>query len=151
MPDTNTTPTATPDADPIEQLVRISRRLRHSNARALAPLGLSPHQARALRLVAREAPIRPSVLAECLHIVPRSATQVVDDLVNAGWVARSPDPDDRRATLLTLTEAGTEVARQSAEIRAAEQHRLLEPLTPEDRDRLKHLLDLIEARQTIDR
>lgn len=53
--------------------------------------------------------LRLSELANQLGIVPRSATSVVDDLEAATLVARTPDPDDRRATLVNLTPAGTEV------------------------------------------
>ena len=44
--------------------------------------------------------MRPSVLAERLHIAARSATEVVDALEERGLVERGPDPDDRRATLV---------------------------------------------------
>ena len=50
--------------------------------------------------------MRPGALAEHLRIAPRSATEVVDDLQERGLVERAPDPADRRATLVRLTEAG---------------------------------------------
>ena len=50
--------------------------------------------------------MRLSKLSEHLHIAPRSATEVVDALESRGLVRRSPDPDDRRATLVELTEHG---------------------------------------------
>ncbi|WP_433167011.1 MarR family winged helix-turn-helix transcriptional regulator [Kribbella sp. CA-247076] len=53
--------------------------------------------------------LRLSELAGQLGIVPRSATSVVDDLEAAELVARRPDPDDRRATLVDLTPAGADV------------------------------------------
>ena len=49
--------------------------------------------------------MRPSALAEHLHIAARSATEVVDALEARGLVAREPDPDDRRATLVRPTPA----------------------------------------------
>ena len=67
-------------------------------------------QFRVLRTLDRaERPLRLSELAAQLGIVPRSATSVVDDLESAGLLARQPDPNDRRATLVALTPAGTQI------------------------------------------
>ena len=56
------------------------------------------------------APMRLSELSEQLRIAPRSTTEVVDALQEHGLVRREPDPHDRRATLVRLTDRGTEVA-----------------------------------------
>lgn len=44
--------TPPPDADLGDLLLRVARRLRRSTAEALTPMGTSPHQARALRVIA---------------------------------------------------------------------------------------------------
>jgi DNA-binding MarR family transcriptional regulator len=101
-----------PSPEPLGELfLATSRRLRHRTAHALAPLGITPHQGRTLRTIERDGPMRLGVLADALRIAPRSVTDVVDALVEAGWVARSPDPDDRRATVIEVTDAGREQAR----------------------------------------
>ena len=61
--------------------------------------------------------MRPSVLADHLRIAPRSATEVVDALEERGWVQRSPDPTDRRATTSTLTGAGRELVAAIDDVR----------------------------------
>ena len=135
-----------PGEDLGELLLRTARMLRRANAHALAPLGTNPHQARALRVIDREAPLRPSRLAELLHVNPRSATENVDNLVAAGWVARSPDPADRRATLLTLTDAGRAQCAQINELRAREHAHYFERLDASDRERLREILNrLLDA------
>ena len=58
--------------------------------------------------------MRSSELAQHLHIAPRSATEVVDALEAKGLVARSPDPSDRRATLVSLTDRGRDALRGGA-------------------------------------
>lgn len=121
-------------------LLRCARLLRRANADALAPHGTNPHQARALRVIDREAPLRPSQLAELLHVNPRSATENVDNLVAAGWVERNPDPADRRATLLTLTPAGREQAATISAIRASQHAHFFETLDASDRDQLRAIL-----------
>ena len=88
-------------------VMSVARLIRRRQVAALEPFGLSPSQSRALRVLTRVGePVRLGFLAERLRIVPRSATDVVDSLEEAGWVRRTPDPNDRRAVLLELTDAG---------------------------------------------
>lgn len=104
--------TAVPDRDEPdttgELLVRASHALRHSWMADSARSGLPPHQVRALRVLS-DGPMRPGQVAERLRITPRSATEVIDALATEGLVSRAPDPTDRRATLVTLTDRGLEV------------------------------------------
>jgi DNA-binding MarR family transcriptional regulator len=51
-------------------------------------------------------------LSEALRCTPRNVTGLVDALQDLGLVTREPHPNDRRATLVTLTDQGTETARQ---------------------------------------
>src|SRR5215212_11760160 len=87
-------------------LMRAARTLRRRFGAVLAPWDLSPHQARALRVVSSGDGVRLSELAEALRIAPRSATEVADGLQERGLVARAPDPTDRRAVILRPTDQG---------------------------------------------
>jgi len=93
-------------AELAELFTHTARRLRRGSAAQLAPLGLTYGQARALRLVAHEGPLRMADLAAELEVVPRSATTMVDGLEAAGLVARRADPGDRRSVRVELTAAG---------------------------------------------
>lgn len=84
---------------------RAVRRLHRGTGEALAPLGLSGSQARVVRLLA-DGPLRMAAIAERMAVVPRTVTDIVDGAEAAGVVARRPDPDDRRSTLVELTPAG---------------------------------------------
>jgi DNA-binding MarR family transcriptional regulator len=58
-----------------------------------------------------------SGLAVALDITKQAAAQLVDTLVERGYLSRQPDPRDRRAQLLVLTERGracTQAAEQAA-------------------------------------
>ena len=81
-----------PDADLPSLLMQAGREMRRLKVTALEPYGITPHQSRALRIIASGAPPRPSDVASQLHIAARSATEVVDALVSSGWVARSVRP-----------------------------------------------------------
>lgn len=97
--------------EPLSEAFRAAARgLRHRTQEALASWDVTPSQARALATLARTGPIRLGALSERLRIAPRSATEVVDTLVVAELVERRPDPADRRATLVALTDRGREVA-----------------------------------------
>ena len=86
-------------------LAQAFRRLHRGTNEALAPLGLSRTQARVIRLLA-DGPLRMTVIAERLTVVPRTVTDLVDGVEALGLVARRPDPEDRRATFVALTPDG---------------------------------------------
>lgn len=118
----------------------VARRLRHRNRETFAGLGVTPGHARALGVLAREGGVRPSVLAERLRIAPRSGTEVVDALEERGLVARSPDPDDRRATLVTLTAEGERVAAAVRQARRDDAQAVFGTLPEGDRAELSRIL-----------
>lgn len=90
-----------------EQLLRVARGLRRAWMVDLSAHDLSPHEARALRVAADRDPApRLRDLADALRIAPRSVTDVVDALEAKGYVVRQPDPADRRASVVVVTEAG---------------------------------------------
>ena len=84
--------------------------------------------------------LRLSELAAQLGIVPRSATSVVDDLESAGLVARHPDPDDRRATLVSLTPAGAQILTTLRQNRREAMATVITRLTPTEQSTLIRLL-----------
>jgi DNA-binding MarR family transcriptional regulator len=136
---------ATPDPSPHdddvgELIVRAARSLRGRWRQVLEPWDLSPHQARALGVAARADGLRLSALAEALHIAPRSATEVVDALVERGLVERVPDPADRRAVQVRVTAQGAEVMGEVAAARAADTRAALLRLPADDRAELARLL-----------
>ena len=123
-----------------ELLMAAARTQRRRWRDVLAPWGLSPHHARALRVVASREGMRLSDLAETLHIAPRSATEVADALQARGLVERTPDPTDRRAVVLTPTDEGRRVQQEIAEARAADTRELFARLDAADRAALARIL-----------
>ncbi|MGY1709020.1 MarR family winged helix-turn-helix transcriptional regulator [Geodermatophilus sp. SYSU D00758] len=121
-------------------LMRAARAQRRRWRDALAPWDLSPHQARALRVVCGSGGTRPSDLAEALRIAPRSATEVADALQARGLVERLPDPTDRRAVVLRPTPAGRRVQAEVDAARAADSRALFGRLDPADRAALARAL-----------
>ncbi|NUR72562.1 MAG: MarR family transcriptional regulator [Hamadaea sp.] len=114
--------------------------MRHRSKTVLEPWNISPSQWRALASLHRHGELRLSALAEHLRIAPRSATEVVDDLEARELVTRLPDPTDRRAILVTLTEAGTALASAVQKAQQAEGERQFSELSPTDRADLARVL-----------
>jgi len=51
---------------------------------------------------------RLSTIAARANITPQAVGELVDDLERLGYVVREPDPDDRRAKRIVLTDRGRE-------------------------------------------
>lgn len=69
----------------------------------------------ALRVITRHSPVaRVNELSRDLGITIGAASKFVDRLARDGLAARSPHPDDRRSSLLSLTRTG-EQARSEGE------------------------------------
>ena len=132
------------EADLGDLVMRLARSLRHRGAEVTAPWGLAPHQVRALRVVARHGDIRPGELAGHLRVAPRSVTDVVDSLVERGLVQRRPDPTDRRATVLSLTDDGRTLIAKVERARRSDSHAYFERLTDDDRAALRRILTTLE-------
>ncbi|NBE79799.1 MarR family winged helix-turn-helix transcriptional regulator [Micromonospora rubida] len=123
-----------------ESFWAVARRLRHLSRQTLEPWAINPGHSRALGVLTRHGAMRLSALAEHLRIAPRSTTEVVDGLEERGLVARRPDPGDRRATLVALTDEGTRVGAAIRAARHAEAERLFGGLSPTDRAHLARIL-----------
>ncbi|MEO5878135.1 MAG: MarR family transcriptional regulator [Streptosporangiaceae bacterium] len=132
------------DDELAELLLRAARSLRRGHRDAFEPLGLSPSQARALRVILKAAsPPRMTDLAERLGIVPRSATTLVDALEAAGLVRRADDPASRRSVLVVPTTEGLAVRDRLREARRRAAEDLFAPLSTAQRETLRGLLDSI--------
>lgn len=124
----------------------ISRRIRRAANADLGPLGVTWGQLRALRTIAAcDEPVRMSDLADRLGIARRSATSVVEELVERGLVERRTDPADRRAVAVAATRRGTALLRKLRARRQSAAREVTAALSPEEltqlRDLLRRLLD----------
>ncbi|HKM73481.1 MAG TPA: MarR family transcriptional regulator [Stellaceae bacterium] len=77
---------------------------RRFNQRALLFLGLTRAQCKVLGYLARNEGINQAGLADLLEIKPMTLVRQIDRMEDDGWIERRPDPGDRRAHRLVLTE-----------------------------------------------
>ena len=118
----------------------VARQLRHLSLETLAPWDIAPSHSRALGALMRHGVMRLSELSDHLHIAARSTTEVVDALQERGLVERRPDPNDRRATLVALTDEGSRVGEAIRSARDAEAKNFFSVLSETDRTHLARIL-----------
>jgi DNA-binding MarR family transcriptional regulator len=104
-------------------------------------LDLGPAQYYALVNIDELGPIRMGELAKTLKVAESTATRVIDRLVEAGVVARLPDPSDRRTVSVALTPKGRGLLARARRRRSRIMAGLLEVLEPEERDQLVRLFE----------
>ncbi|MBU5422856.1 MarR family transcriptional regulator [Cellulomonas hominis] len=102
-----------------------------------------------LRRSGADRPLSPSALSATLMLTSGGMTQRIDRLERAGLVRRSPDPADRRALRVSLTERGAQVVDRAVEDGLAAEQRLLAGIPPERRREvdamLRELLAAVDA------
>lgn len=80
-------------------------------------LGVSASQARVIAVLhySRDT-MKPSLIATLLFQETQSITGMLKRIEAQGWVTRTPDPIDRRAVGLALTDSGRKVAEEIVRI-----------------------------------
>ncbi|WP_027859940.1 MarR family winged helix-turn-helix transcriptional regulator [Marmoricola sp. URHB0036] len=100
-------------------LVRRIRRLIAERARMVHP-DLSPVAYSMLMALNDSGPRRASDLVDIFSIDKGAVSRQVGALLDLGLIERSPDPEDRRAAILAITEEGSRRLGTIAEMRRRE-------------------------------
>lgn len=146
---TSAPPPAPPSPEGHEQLVagvadQVGRQLRalHSFkaqiARGESDVERAMHVV--LYVLADHGALRVSGLAERLGTDPSTTSRQTGELVKRGLLRRLPDPDDRRASLLDVTDAGHEVVAQMKQRRHEHLARAVDDFSEDDLVRFTALL-----------
>jgi DNA-binding MarR family transcriptional regulator len=89
-------------------------------------------------------------IGDRFDITTAAASQLVDKLVQGGFIRRDEDPHDRRAKVLNLTEKGRELIQQGMEERYRWVDAVAGKLTAEERAKVTEALNILTeaARET---
>lgn len=122
-------PAATHLADDLLMVVtRLARRLRRATDD-----GISPTQRSILTTLERRGPLTHGELAATERVRPPTITAAVDRLEHAGLAARHRDPEDRRVTRVSITDAGRDLLQAARRERSAYLEQRLRALSAADR------------------
>jgi DNA-binding MarR family transcriptional regulator len=120
-------------------VIRLSRRIRQQTVG-----GLTPSQVSALAGVEKLGTPTLGELAAFEQVQPPSMTRLVDGLVGQGLVSREGDSGDRRLARVALSAEGRRTLQRNRSLRNAFLVRRLLRLSPEEHERLDHLVVLLE-------
>jgi DNA-binding MarR family transcriptional regulator len=122
-----------------------TRRLIDAEQPRLQAEGLSMWEYIVLCELARHAAPSQLVLARRIHYDKTRLIALIDGLSQRGLIRRTPDPADRRAHTISLTDDGVAVhVRARARVRALETD-LLKPFTDQERTILRSILARLAA------
>ena len=127
----------------VGRIHKISRHIMKALNDTAAEFGLTISDWDMLSALRRQgAPYRlsPTELAKELMLSSGAMTNRLDRLEEAGLVRRSPDPGDRRAIRVELTDKGREVWSEAVGVQAAKERMFAGELTVEDKEQLNSLL-----------
>jgi DNA-binding MarR family transcriptional regulator len=143
MPQRETRSGAMDDVDAVTRAVLTASRLLVAvSARSLAEVEerVTLPQFRMLVVLATRGATKLVGLADLLQVAPSTAMRMVDRLIAAGLADRQTNPDNRRETLLRLTEEGRNTVADVTARRRAEVAAIVERLTPRQREALVEAL-----------
>jgi DNA-binding MarR family transcriptional regulator len=105
-----------------------------------AAAGARGYHHRLLAALEEFGPASQAALGRRTGIDRSDVVAALNELADRALIQRSPDPDDRRRNIITITPAGTQQLRRLEQILADVQDELLAPLSPADRTKLIRLL-----------
>ena len=130
------TPAATTGQDLVVSLLTVGKRLR-----ARLPKGhIDPALMFVLHHVLARGPLRVSALADAMGLDTSTASRHVRQLEDGGYLARTGDPDDRRAFQVRLTRRGRAALDQAMRARAVVVDRATADWPDDDRATLTTLM-----------
>ncbi|MEU6374880.1 MarR family transcriptional regulator [Streptomyces sp. NPDC046909] len=116
-----------------------TRARQHDRLMALAGVPLDRAAVALLRQIADSEPLRPGELANRLGVEASHVTRTVQQLQKTGYVTRVPDPVDRRAQRIELTEAGQQAIDRVRDAGARGMQLALSEWTPDELGQLATL------------
>jgi DNA-binding MarR family transcriptional regulator len=121
----------------------LMRHLRSTKEEAAARVGLQGFEYDTLHsLMIRDTPglASPGSLANDLGVSPAGITGRLDSLEKAGYLQRSPGPEDRRTIIVEVTAKGADIWRRAMGMRGEAEEDLVGVLSAAERKTLNRLL-----------
>jgi DNA-binding MarR family transcriptional regulator len=146
MPASSPVPATPQSVDQIAAGLRVGVGLLVRRLRQVPVEGdLTLSETAALARLDRGGPTTPGALAKLEQISPQSMGATLGALESRGLIARSPDPEDGRRAVMSITDAGLSLLRSRRDAKAQRLARALTAeFSPEERDQLAAITPLLE-------
>ena len=131
--------------DILFEINETARAIRRSFDQRAATAGVTRQQWRVLARLKREPGLRQVELAERLDMEPITLCRIVDRLEESGLVERRPDPSDRRAWRLELTEKAAPLVTQLRGLAHDLAEEIMEGMEESELGRLREELAIIRS------
>jgi DNA-binding MarR family transcriptional regulator len=127
-----------------ERYLAVHHRMVRAVNDEMSGCGLSMARTKVLRRLREQGPVRQTSLANDFGLSPHSITDIVDGLERHGLAERRPDPTDRRAKLVAITEAGEACLDVANAARESALTQIFGALSQKDMTTLLRLLDSLD-------
>ncbi len=121
-------------------LLRAARRIRSQRVNTTATLS----QLSALATVNKCGPLSAGEIAAVERVQPPSMTKILAALEASGWVARTSHPDDRRQSIISITDAGRQLMAEETRARDEWLAERLVDFSAEDIQKLRDAVGVLD-------
>jgi DNA-binding MarR family transcriptional regulator len=121
-------------------LLRAARRIRSQRVNTTATLS----QLSALATVNKCGPLSAGEIAAVERVQPPSMTKILAALETSGWVARASHPDDRRQSIISITDAGRQLMAEETRARDEWLAERLVDFSAEDIQKLRDAVGVLD-------
>lgn len=112
---------------------------------AASGLDLTPGEVRVLAQAARAGKVRQNVLAELIGVEAMTVSAYIDRLEARGLIQRLPDPGDRRAKLVAVTDAADPVLDRIISLGLETRQTASRGVSPQDWERVLTVLKAVRC------
>ena len=126
-------------------LSKLGHRAKRMFTRRLEPLALKANHVQVLVYLSGNPGASQRSLVEALRVTPSTIVELIDDLEVRAFVRRLRNPQNRRASVVSLTADGRAMLDRALALSRAVEQDLLAPLDTPDRDRLLGYLHTLDA------
>ncbi|MGA1931666.1 MarR family winged helix-turn-helix transcriptional regulator [Arcobacter sp. YIC-464] len=127
----------------VVRLERLRLKIHNQTVNYLNDFNLTFNQFKVLEVLYHRGDLNIGSITKLTMSTPGNITVVVRNLKRDGWITSISDPEDKRASILTLTLKGTEVIETVFPNHAQNLYKSLEVLSDEELDTFYELLNKV--------
>lgn len=122
------------------QLLRAYNKIRANETAYITSFGITMNQFEVLEVLYHRGDMNIGTITKLIMSTPGNVTVVVRNLKRDGYITSLPDPSDKRASILSITEKGKELIEKLFPTHAKNFERYFEALSEEETNTLFTLL-----------